>query len=92
MAGRFREVAAEAKVDTNGRVTADLRIDVSSVDTGNARRDKHLRSEDFLDVDTFPSLLVVVDHVEPTGPTQALVCAHLCIAGTVLPIELEATF
>ena len=88
--GRFSEVAGEAEVDGHGRVMADLRIDVSSVDTGNARRDHHLRSQDFFDVDKFPYLMILVDHVESTGPTNVLVFAHFFVAGTVTSVEFDA--
>ena len=35
---------------------ASVRIDSASIDTGNAERDKHLRSGDFFDTDQFPEL------------------------------------
>jgi polyisoprenoid-binding protein YceI len=39
---------------TDGTVTIDVRLDPKSVDTGNAKRDEHLRHADFLDVSTYP--------------------------------------
>jgi polyisoprenoid-binding protein YceI len=38
----------------NGNVTIDMRLDAISVDTGNNKRDEHLRGSDFLDVETYP--------------------------------------
>ena len=36
--------------------TVDVTIEAASIDTGNADRDAHLRSPDFLDVERFPAL------------------------------------
>jgi polyisoprenoid-binding protein YceI len=38
----------------DGHVTIDMRLDPASVDTGNAKRDAHLRGADFLDTSTYP--------------------------------------
>lgn len=55
--GRFGAVegeihAAESPLDSSVAVT----VDAASVDTNNQQRDAHLRSPDFLDVDTYPTL------------------------------------
>jgi len=39
----------------------DVTIQVKSVDTGNAARDKHLRAEDFFDSEEFPEIRFVAD-------------------------------
>jgi polyisoprenoid-binding protein YceI len=36
--------------------SVEARVDLSSIDTGNADRDAHVRSADFLDVEQFPEL------------------------------------
>lgn len=38
------------------RATVDVVIDASSIDTGVARRDEHLRSADYLDVKRYPNI------------------------------------
>ena len=48
--GRFDRFAGSYEVGRNG-TTIELTIDADSVDTGNGKRDEHLRSSDFFDVD-----------------------------------------
>jgi len=45
--------------------TVEVEIDATSIDTGNAQRDAHLRSSDLLDAATFPTL-----HFKGTGVTR----------------------
>ena len=70
-----------------GRV--DIRAD--SLHTGIKMRDRHLRSADFLDVEKFPDISVVVTAAEPSGDDGARLRASLTVKGTTLPIELPAT-
>ena len=45
----------------------EVEVDVTSIDTGNARRDDHLRNEDFFDVDRFPTARVKLYGASPRG-------------------------
>jgi polyisoprenoid-binding protein YceI len=51
------------------RATVDVVIDASSIDTGVVRRDDHLRSADYLDVDRYPNIIFSGRRVsaEPDG-------------------------
>jgi polyisoprenoid-binding protein YceI len=51
--GRFTKLTGTAKLDEAdlSRSTVDASIDASSIDTGTAQRDAHLRSPDFFDVE-----------------------------------------
>ena len=51
------------------RATVDVVIDPSSIDTGVARRDEHLRSADYLDVKRYPHIAFTARRVvaEPDG-------------------------
>jgi len=51
------------------RATVEVVIDASSIDTGVLRRDKHLRSEDYLDVKRYPDITFISRrvHAEPGG-------------------------
>ncbi|MBT8142099.1 MAG: YceI family protein [Gammaproteobacteria bacterium] len=55
--GRFNDFDGAFTYDTgnpdNTKIT--VTIDTSSVDSNHAERDKHLRSDDFLDVEKFPT-------------------------------------
>ena len=57
--GQFNDFEATANIDTANPAasSAEVRIKAASIDTGNEDRDGHLRSGDFLDVDTYADLV-----------------------------------
>ena len=59
--GNFDKVAGTVQIDEAdiSRSTVNVTIDTSSVNTGIARRDEHLRSADFFDVARFPTMTFV---------------------------------
>ena len=68
--GIFREWRiVEANVDeanpSASRIV--LEIDLASIDTGNTKRDDHLRNPDFFDVEKFPTASIVIDNVRYEG-------------------------
>jgi polyisoprenoid-binding protein YceI len=56
--GRFNDVAGTFTVDAAnpGKSAFELTIQTESVDSGNKKRDDHLRSPDFFNVKQFPSI------------------------------------
>lgn len=56
--GSFKKFDADIQVDPGSLSQAKVvaRVDAASIDTGDEKRDGHLRSADFLDVEKFPSL------------------------------------
>lgn len=55
--GSSNELEGTAKLDEKaGEVTAELKVAVNSLKTGIDERDKHLRSDDWLDSDKFPNI------------------------------------
>jgi polyisoprenoid-binding protein YceI len=57
MIGRFNDFGGNFSWDKNNPGASSINIDVKtkSVDTNHAERDKHVRGEDFLDVEKYPS-------------------------------------
>ena len=49
------------------RGVVEIEIDIESIDTGIGRRDKHLRSDDFFDIERFPTARVRVHSAAPDG-------------------------
>ena len=56
LAGRFNDFDGDFTWDKNnsGASSINIEIETKSLDSNHAERDKHLRNEDFLDVDKYP--------------------------------------
>ena len=54
--GTFSAVEGAGQVEPGGVLTGALVLSASSVDTGNKKRDAHLRSAEFFDADRYPTL------------------------------------
>jgi polyisoprenoid-binding protein YceI len=66
-------------------VTAD--IDVSTIDTGNEQRDGHIRSADFFEVETYPTLTFRSTGIRADGD-DFVVTGDLTLHGVTKPVEL----
>tara|TARA_R110002020_G_scaffold142060_5_gene314084 strand:+ start:34264 stop:34839 length:576 start_codon:yes stop_codon:yes gene_type:complete len=67
-------------------------INTASVDSNHAERDKHLRSDDFLNVDKHPQASFKSTAVEMTGDDTANITGDLTLNGVTKPVVLEAKF
>lgn len=67
--GQFGAFEGTATIDTETPASSkvDLTIDVTSVDTGNGDRNGHLKSGDFFDTETYPSIRFVSTDVKQAG-------------------------
>ena len=65
--GAFREVTGSGTVSPAGEVSGRIEIGAASVDTGNAKRDTHLRSDDFFLSDKYPVITFDLDRLAVTG-------------------------
>jgi polyisoprenoid-binding protein YceI len=88
--GRFDRFAGSYEVGLNG-TAIELTFDADSVDTGNAKRDEHLRSSDFFDVDSHAQVRFRSTRVHAVGDGTLHVVGNLEVAGIVEPLELAAT-
>ncbi len=90
--GRFTDFqgtisVAELPLDSTTRVS----IQAASIDTGQSRRDAHLRSPDFFDVDRYPTLEFASTGLEAPDSEWRLQ-GDLTITGTTLPVTLSLAF
>jgi polyisoprenoid-binding protein YceI len=69
-----------------------MTIDAASVDTLDWRRDAHLRSADFLDVNNHPTLEFETTSVHPSDGGHWRVIGDLSIRGVTRPVTLEVDF
>src|SRR5207248_75272 len=72
--------------------SVEVEIDAASVQTGNEGRDQHLRSPDFLDVETYPRITFRSTRVERTGDSSLRVEGDLTIRDVTKPVTLDAHF
>ena len=64
-------------------------IQAASVNTGNQKRDEHLRSEDFFNVAQFPTLTFKSTGVKMEDAFEGILKGDLTIHGVTKPVELE---
>jgi polyisoprenoid-binding protein YceI len=91
LAGMFLESSGSFRFDEDTRQLANLRIAVetASVFTNHERRDGHLRSADFLNVEEFPEMVFVGRSIEPLGERSARLTGELTLLGVTRPLTLE---
>jgi polyisoprenoid-binding protein YceI len=68
--------------------TVRVTIPVASINTGNDRRDTHLRSGDFFEADAHPEITFVSEHVRKLSDTELLVTGPLTIKGISRQVDL----
>src|SRR5208282_4542411 len=89
--GQFQKTTGTITANGNDPTSAkiDVTIDASSVDTRVERRDAHLKSADFLEVDKFPTITFKSTKVEADGPNKWKVTGDLTLHGVTKPVVLE---
>ena len=85
--GRFERF--DGTLELGAHPAAQLTIVAASLDTGNARRDKHLRSPDFFDVERHPQVRFTSTNVAAHGEAIRL-HGRLEAAGERIRLELVA--
>lgn len=80
-------VTAENPADT----TVEATVDVSSVNTGQADRDNHLRTNDFFKVDEFPTMTFRSTSYEVDGD-DVTIEGELTLRGVTKPVTLKGEF
>lgn len=88
--GNFDEFEISATAgDTFMDPTFDVSITTSSVDTDNERRDGHLKSGDFFDVEAHPTMTFKTTSVEKTGDNTFKMIGDLTMHGVTKSVTLE---
>jgi len=89
--GKFTKFSGKIEVDRehpeNSSVTTQ--IDVRSIDTRIKKRDDHLRSTEFFNVEKFPQITFKSRSVKRTGPQSGDILGDLTMHGVTRPITLH---
>lgn len=91
--GSFKALAGNIVLDEANpeRSRIEAEIDASSVDTGVADRDTHLRSADFFDVARFPKLTFRSTGIEADGDSGRM-HGELTMHGVTRPVTLHVSY
>jgi polyisoprenoid-binding protein YceI len=89
--GRFTQVEGTVTVDEADATTAsvDITIPTASVTTGDEKRDAHLRSPDFFDVEQYPNIAFRSKRVEAKSGDEYRVVGDLTIRGVTREVALD---
>jgi polyisoprenoid-binding protein YceI len=92
--GGFNDFAGTFTIDGSDPAAsrAELTIEAASIDTRNADRDAHLRSNDFFAMDTYPQLRFVSTAVEQLSATDYRVTGDLTLRGVTKPVTIELEY
>jgi polyisoprenoid-binding protein YceI len=91
MSGRFNTFSGNYSYDENNPDTAQVEvdIDVTSIDTNHAERDKHLRGEKFLNVDEFPKASFKSTSFEQAEDGNAVLTGDFTLHGVTKSIKID---
>ncbi len=89
--GYFTDVSGAVTVDENtpGSATVDVSIGVASIDTRDEKRDAHLKSPDFFDVERFPKILFRGKRVEGSLDGEFKLIGDLTIRDVTREVTLN---
>ena len=90
--GRFNDITGAFALDSAdpSQVKLEFQVKAASVDTGNAKRDQHLKSPDFLNAVQFPTITFASKSVEKSGNAY-LVTGDMTLHGVTKPITVHLT-
>ncbi len=92
--GAFNEFEGTAAIDgaDPSKSTVSVTVQVASVDTRNEQRDGHLRTNDFLDVEQFPTITFASTAITHDGGDDFQVTGDLTIKGVTKSITIPLEF
>jgi polyisoprenoid-binding protein YceI len=91
--GRFGVVEGTVRTDEANPAQADVQvtIDAHSIDTREAQRDAHLKSADFFDAATYPTLTFTGGRVTDRSGDRFRLTGELTIHGVTREVTLDVT-
>jgi polyisoprenoid-binding protein YceI len=87
--GKFKAFDGTLTISEDG-ARGELSIQASTLDTGNAKRDDHLRSPDFFDVNAYPVVSFALTDIEVLAEGKLAISGTLKIRETGLPLRIKA--
>jgi polyisoprenoid-binding protein YceI len=91
--GRFPVTAGHLDIAADPRNSSVVAtIDVSAVESGDPKRDEHLRSADFFDTEHYPTVTFTSTNVDDHGDGNFTLYGELTVKDTTRPVALQGEF
>lgn len=92
--GAFNDFEGLITVDPEhpDRSAVELTVQVASIDTRNADRDQHLRTNDFFDAPQFPTIVFKSSRVDQVDEGHFIVSGEVTIRGVTKEISIPLDF
>jgi len=92
--GEFKEFDGSFSFDEKNLAdaTGTFTVKAASINTNHVKRDAHLRSPDFFDVEKFPDLTFVSKKVTSAGGKKYSLAGDLTIHGVTRPVTFEMEY
>lgn len=87
--GTFPDIKGTLVIDRDNlqNSSVDARINVLSVNSSHAKRDDHIRKDDYLDAYNFGEAKFVSTNVKPTGPDEGIITGDFTLHGVTKQIS-----
>ena len=90
--GSFSDFSADIVIAENPLESSLVAtVQMASIDTGNADRDGHLRTNDFFDIEQYPTMTLVATGFEQDG-AEFVMHADLTIKGVTKSVDFDLEF
>lgn len=92
--GRFKDFEASIVFDVDHpmRTVVKATVQAASINTDNEKRDKHLRSRDFFDVEKYPTLQFESTEMKEWSGNKGKLAGNLTIHGVTKPVVFDVVF
>ena len=92
--GQFGKTTGTLKLDEKDltKSAVDATVDVTTIDTRVADRDKHLKSPDFFDAEKYPTMTFKSTKVAKAGKDKLKVTGDLTLKGTTKPVVFDVSY
>lgn len=92
--GRFNTFSGTIDFDEVDPVKSmvDIKIDTASIETRDEKRDGHLKSPDFFEVEKYPVMAFKSTKIEKTGAETGKLHGDLTIKGVTKPVVLDVQY
>jgi len=92
--GEFGKVTGTVNWDDAdvAKSTAEATLDATTINTHEPKRDAHLKSPDFFDVEKNPTITFKSTQVQKVGADHVKITGNLTIHGVTRPVILDATY